>query len=169
MLTPAQHVLAGLKAAGVNLVATLPETWLHELIARVDADPDIVHVPVTREEEGVGICAGAYLVGLRPVLLVQNSGLLNSCNALVTLNQLYQIPLLMLVSLRGDLGEPIFFHMPLGRWTVPVLDALRIPHWVVQTPEEAETVVVDAMTSALSSRLPAAVLLTRKTTYQGEH
>jgi sulfopyruvate decarboxylase subunit alpha len=117
----------------------------------------------------VGICAGAYLTGLRPVLLVQNSGLLNSCNALVTLNQLYQIPLLMLVTLRGGLGEPIFYHMPLGRWTVPVLEALRVPHWVVQTPEEAETVVADAMTSALSSRLPAAVLLTRTSTYEGQH
>lgn len=159
--------MQALHRAGADFVASLPDSWFQELLLAIDADPTIRHLPVTREEEAVGIAAGAYLGGLKPVVLTQNAGLLNSCNALVTLHQLYQLPLLMLVSLRGDLGEATFYHMPLGKVTVPVLHGLQIQHWTARSPAEAATVIPEAMATALAARLPVAVLLTRNA-MQGE-
>ena len=106
----------------------------------VGEDPEIIHVPVTREEEGVGICAGAWMGGRRPALLMQNSGLGNSINALASLDMLYGIPLLMIISHRGGVGEPIIGQVPMGRLTVPLLDAMQIPHFSPSLAEAEETV-----------------------------
>ncbi|HEX6989112.1 MAG TPA: sulfopyruvate decarboxylase subunit alpha [Bacillota bacterium] len=162
-----RNVLDALKQGGVDFVASLPDSWFHEVMVALDEEPGIIHVPVTREEEAVGIAAGAYLAGLRPAVLTQNAGLLNSCNALVTLNQLYQIPLLLLVSLRGDLGEASFYHMPLGRVTVPLLGSLGVQHWTARTPEDVRLLIPEAMTAALAARLPVAVLLTKSAVWGG--
>jgi sulfopyruvate decarboxylase subunit alpha len=69
-----KNILGGLKAAGINLVASLPDINLAELLRLVQADGDVTHVPVCREEEGIGICAGAYLVGKKCAAIMQNGG-----------------------------------------------------------------------------------------------
>ena len=66
----------------------------------VDEDEEIMHIPVTREEEGIGICAGAYMGGHKPAILMQNSGLGNSINALKSLMELYKFPLVIIISHR---------------------------------------------------------------------
>ena len=98
-------VYEALKKAGIDFVVTLPCVNLGEVLKMVECDPDIKHVPVTREEEGFGICAGAFLGGKKPAILMQNSGLGNSVNALASLFKLYQFPVLMVMSHRGTLGE----------------------------------------------------------------
>lgn len=85
------------------------------------------HVPVTREEEGVGIAAGAALAGKRPLLLMQNSGLGNCVNALASLTGLFELPLFLLMSHRGGPSERIFAQKPMGQAAPRVLDALGIP------------------------------------------
>jgi sulfopyruvate decarboxylase subunit alpha len=124
----------------------------------ITQDPEIRHVPVTREEEGVGICAGAFMGGKRPALLLQNSGLGNCINALASLDLLYEIPLLLVVSHRGTEGEKIAAQFPMGRATVPLLDVLGIEH-CCPTPAEGEAKVLWAAERAFSSRRPVAVLL----------
>src|SRR5438067_2134690 len=79
-----REVLLGMKEAGIDFVASVPDTNLAELLSLLDEDRDVAHVPVGREEEGIGVCVGAYLGGKRPAMLMQNAGLLNSCNALTT-------------------------------------------------------------------------------------
>jgi sulfopyruvate decarboxylase subunit alpha len=157
-LTPSEAVYRGMKGAGVDFVASVPCVNLQELLLLVDADPDILQVPATREEEGVGICAGAHLGGKRPALLMQNTGLGNSINALASLNSLYKIPLLMIISHRGGEGETIAGQVPMGRLTPKLLDAMEIPRFA-PNPAEAEEVVAGAENLAWSRGTPTAVLL----------
>ena len=157
-MNPNLAVYRGLKLAGINFATSVPCVNLQELLTLVDGDYEIVHVPVTREEEGVGICAGAWIGGRRAALLMQNSGLGNSINALASLDMLYGIPLLMIISHRGGNGEPIIGQVPMGRFTVPLLDAMNISHFS-PGPEAAEETVACAWEKAAEERRPAAVLL----------
>jgi sulfopyruvate decarboxylase subunit alpha len=157
-MNPSLAVYQGMKRAGINFATSVPCVNLQELLALVGSDPDIIHLPVTREEEGVGICAGAWMGGQRPALLMQNSGLGNSINALASLDMLYGIPLLMIISHRGGVGESIIGQVPMGRLTVPLLDAMAIPHFE-PCPAEAEETVAQAWSLAAAGCRPVAVLL----------
>ena len=157
-INPSFAVYSGLKSSGIDFVASVPCVNLQQLLKLINADPEIVHVPVTREEEGVGLCAGAWMGGKRPALLMQNSGLGNSINALASLDFLYGIPLLMIISHRGCEGEPIVGQMPMGRLTPKLLDTMAIPRFS-PSPEEAEDVVARAWRVAVTKKKPAALLL----------
>jgi sulfopyruvate decarboxylase subunit alpha len=157
-MNPSLAVYQGMKRAGINFVTSVPCINLQELLALVGDDSEIIHVPVTREEEGVGICAGAWMGGLRPALLMQNSGLGNSINALASLDMLYGIPLLMIISHRGGVGEPVIGQAPMGRLTVPLLEAMNIPHFEPGLAE-AEEMVAQAWGLAVAGCCPVAVLL----------
>lgn len=117
-----------------------------------------MHIPVTREEEGVGICAGAYLGGMSPALIMQNSGLGNMINALASLDILYGIPLLVIASHRGVEGEQMIGQVPMGRLTEPLLRAMDIEIFV-PTPQSAKNDLRVAWEHALRDRRPVAVLL----------
>src|SRR4029453_9902987 len=91
-------VYDALAATGVEVVSALPETWLVHLIRLAEDDPGMILVRLAKEEEGVGISAGAHLAGRRSAMLLQNHGLLQSVNGIVSLAQLYKIPLLLLIS-----------------------------------------------------------------------
>jgi len=80
----AKTIVDGLKRAGINFVATLPDINLADLLREVEEDRDFIHVPVCREEEGIGICAGAYMVGKTCAAIMQNGGFFNSTNAIVS-------------------------------------------------------------------------------------
>src|SRR6478672_10620357 len=98
-------VYDALKAGGVRLVSALPETWLVHLIRMAEDDPQMTLVRLAKEEEGIGIAAGTHLAGGKSALLMQNHGFLQSINGIVSLARLYRIPLLMLISYRGEFGE----------------------------------------------------------------
>ncbi len=155
---PSEALYEGMKRAGIDFVASVPCVNLQELLSMVDADPEITHVPATREEEGVGICAGAYLGGKKPALMMQNSGLGNSINALASLNSLYKIPLLMIISHRGGKGETIVGQVPMGKLTPKLLDAMEIPRFA-PTLAEAEETVARAWQLAQADGTPTALLL----------
>jgi sulfopyruvate decarboxylase subunit alpha len=157
-MNPSLTVFQGLKCVGINFAASVPCVNLQELLARINKDEQIVHVPVTREEEGVGLCAGAWMGGRRPALLMQNSGLGNSINALASLDILYGIPLLMIISHRGGKGESVIGQVPMGRLTAPLLEAMTIPHFSPRLADAEET-VAGAWSRAYADRRPVAVLL----------
>lgn len=148
-----------LKKAGVDFVATLPDLKVVELIRAIDKDPALKHVPLCREEEGVGICAGAYLTGKKPAMVMQNAGLLNSCNALTTTCLQFQIPVLLLIYYAGDFGDRGFATV--GSVTEPVLDALGLRTYILRRPDEVEQTIRGAQVLAEDSRRPVAILLTR--------
>jgi len=155
----AQNILAGLKAAGINLVSSVPDINMLDLINLLYQDKEITHVPVGREEEGIGVCTGAHLGGKRPAMLMQNGGLLNSCNGLTTTALQFGIPVLLLIYYAGDIGDNAF-HM-VGLVTEPVLDALGIKTIVMRDPAKVKQDIAGAVTLASSSKRPVALLLTR--------
>jgi sulfopyruvate decarboxylase subunit alpha len=157
MIDPSQTIYCGLKLAGINFATSVPCINLGKLLNLISHDPGIIHIPVTREEEGVGICAGAWLGGCRPVLVMQNSGLGNSINALASLNLLYGIPLLMIISHRGSPGEPIAGQMPMGRLTPALLKTMDIPSYYPLIGKVEES-IINAWNKAESQRRPVALL-----------
>jgi sulfopyruvate decarboxylase subunit alpha len=157
----AQGIVASMKRAGIDLVATLPDTWIGDLINSVDEDPDITLVRVSREEDGVGVCAGAFLGGRMAALVAQNGGMLQAVNSLAALAMFHQIPILMLLVQRGDYDDGQYYQIYKGRATIPVLEALKLPYHYVDGPEDYHIVEAAAKQSQLA-RLPVAVLFSRR-------
>ena len=115
-------------------------------------------MPVTIEAEGFGICAGAYMGGKNVAILMQNSGLGNSVNALTSLFELYKFPILMIISQRGSPGESIIGQVPMGKSTTKVLDAINLRYYMPSTPEEALTLTEKGWKLAKTSLEPLALL-----------
>ena len=156
-----QAIYESLKAVGIRLVSALPETWLVHLIRMSEDDPDMTLVRLAKEEEGVGISAGAHLAGTKSAMLMQNHGFLASVNGIVSCAQLYRIPLLMLISHRGEFGERDPWQTEGGGVTEHVLDALRIPRTHLTSRDEVPRKIGKAQTLAQSASRPVAVLLGR--------
>lgn len=159
--TSSKVIYQALKSVDVRVVSALPETWLVHVIRMAEDDPDMSLVRLAKEEEGIGVSTGAHLAGVRSALLMQNHGFLQSINGIVSCALLYKIPLLMLISDRGHLGEPDPWQTEGGRYTRHVLDALHIVHSELHDSATVEHEVAEAMTLAQSSLTPVALLLTR--------
>ena len=142
-------------------MSALPETWLVHLIRMAEDDPDMILVRLAKEEEGVGISAGAHLAGLRSAMLMQNHGFLASINGIVSGAQLYRIPLLMLISHRGEFGERDPWQTEGGAVTEELLRALRIPYAYLEDPSHVARRIAKAQTLAHSASKPVALLLCR--------
>src|SRR5215211_2391165 len=145
----AQNILAALKDAGINHISSVPDINMLQLINMLYEDKQITHIPVGREEEGIGVCTGAHLAGKRPAMLMQNGGLLNSCNGLTTTALQFGIPVLLLIYYAGDVGDNAF-HM-LGLVTEPVLRALDIKYQVLRDPNTVAQQIRGALTVAEAS------------------
>ena len=156
----AQTIFRGLKGAGISLVATLPDVNLSELLAEVESDAEVTHVPLCREEEGIGICAGAYLVGKKCATIMQNGGFFNSCNGIVSTLLQYQIPVLLLIYYAGDIGDRTFSTS--GAMTEPVLQALGIRYYILRDPVDSAELIKRAQILAEDSKRPVAMLLTKE-------
>ena len=152
-------ILEGLKEAGVDLIATLPDINLKDLLRLIEADGQVNHVPLCREEEGIGICTGAYLVGKKCALIMQNGGLYNSVNGIVSTLLHYQIPLLLLIYYAGDIGDRTFSTT--GAMTEPVLEALGLRSYILRRPEEAKDLIRRTLILTLDYKRPVAILLTK--------
>ena len=122
-----QDLIDRLKREGVDFFVSVPCKLLAGQIKLLESDRDVCYLPVTREEEGFGICAGASFGGRIPCILMQDSGLGNSVNALRSLIQFFQIPVVMLMSYRGSLGEPVPAQVPMGNVVPDLLKLMQIP------------------------------------------
>src|SRR5712692_9070618 len=129
----AAAVCAAVHGAGSRHVVYVPDNPLSRVLRILkEGFPDIRTTLSTREEEAFGIAAGVYLGGGRPTVMLQSSGLGNSLNALTSLLLPYQIPVLILVSMRGDAGEWNAAQVPMGRAVRGVLDAIGVSHVTVE-------------------------------------
>ena len=151
-----------LKACDVRLMSALPETWLVHLMRMADDDPEMTLVRIAKEEEAIGISAGAHLAGVNTACLMQNHGFLAAINPIVSLALLYKIPLLMLISYRGHMGEKDPWQTQGGLVTEPTLRALNIPIWHLVNPADITRRIRDAQTLANAALHPVAVLLSRE-------
>jgi len=156
-----QLIYDALKECGIQLLSALPETWLVHLIRLAEDDPDMILVRLAKEEEGVGISAGAHLAGMKSAMLMQNHGFLASINGIVSCAQLYRIPLLMLISYRGEFGERDPWQTEGGGVTEDLLRALHIPFAHLDHPDHVTRRIAKAATLASSANKPVALLLGR--------
>lgn len=157
--TAVDAVIRGLKAAGVSIVCYLPDSLFKELYPALDADPDIRTIRVTNEGEGAAICGGVFLSGKRACLVMENSGLRASAEPLARLGLGAGIPVVMLMSYRGDMGENNWWAIPHGVTMEPMLDALRIPYKVIEDEAKIERAIKEAFASAYASYYHAAIAL----------
>ncbi len=149
-----------IKNTGINLLLSVPCIMLKGLLEVIEEKKEIQHIAVTREEEGVGIAAGAYLGGKLPAILMQNSGLGNSINAIKSLLELYKIPVIFIMSHRGAEGEKIIAQMPMGQITIDLLNLLTIETYILNSPENIKD-IIKAVDKAKKTKKPIAIILKR--------
>lgn len=152
-------VVRVLKANDVDLIAYVPDNVLKPLIDAVHADPYFTVVTPAREEEAVAIVAGAYMGGRRGVTMMQTSGFATIPNALASLACPFQIPVVMIISERGVLGEFQQGQAMVCRTMRPVLQSLGIEHFAIQDRAHVEFVVDKMIKQAFATQAPAAILL----------
>ena len=157
-----QHDLYDLlRQNGITQIAYVPDAGHSILIDRSLADPGVHSIPLTTEEEGVALIAGADLGGERAVLLMQSSGVGNCINML-SLIKGGRFPFLTLVSMRGDFGEGNPWQYAMGQATEPVLAAMGVICLRIERPEEVIPIMNAAFTMVFKSGQAIAVLLTQR-------
>ena len=122
-----KKIIKSLKTGGVNFYLSVPCKLLANMIKILEKDKSVYYSSVPREEEGIGICAGAFLGNKFPCIMMQNTGIGNSVNAIVSLLQLYSLPVVMLISHRGTPGEQVGAQQGMAKVTIDILETLKIP------------------------------------------
>jgi sulfopyruvate decarboxylase alpha subunit len=152
-------IVAALKENQVEIVPYVPDKVLAPLIRRLHADPYFTMLPVAREEEGLGIIAGAWMAGRRGILLMQTSGFATLANVLASLVVACQIPALMMVSERGTMGDHQLGQAIVCRTMRPVLESLGIEHHAITRLDEAAFIVDRTIRQAIATQAPACLIL----------
>jgi len=155
-------VFQGIKSAGITSLSALPETWLGLLLQQADRDPDVTLIQVAKEEEAIGIAAGAYFAGERHVLLMQNHGFLAAINGIVSGAQLYRIPLLMLITMRGEWEEFNPWQVPMGSIVDPVLKLCEAEVYRVREPGEVAGIAERAVQQTFGDERIVAMVLSQQ-------
>lgn len=156
------EILDTLERLGIGAAVTVPDGWLGEFLVRIERAPWIALVRATHEEEALSIACGARLGGARTALIIQNVGLLSMGAGLVSLAQRYQFPLLILASYRGTPADPVFYHVPKGRVTEPVLRGFGLGYAVADGDRPIGPQVERAATYAEEASCPFVLLLGRE-------
>ncbi len=150
-----------LTALGVSQVSYVPDAGHRRLIELCQADAAMCAVPLTTEEEGIGLAAGAWLGGARAVLLMQSSGVGNCPNTLAMMKSC-GIPFLALVTMRGEWGEFNPWQLPMGQTTAATLELAGCAVYRAETPEAVASAVEAAGRLAFDAGAMAAVLIAQK-------
>ena len=182
MLPPADHpahsnkavatwdeiVVRVLKQNEIRLIAYVPDKVLAPLIARLVDDPAFTVVTPAREEEAVGIVAGAYMAGMRGIVLMQTSGFATLANVLASLTVPCQIPLLMMISERGTIGDHQLGQALVCRTMRPILSTLNVEHFAIERLEDVEFVCDRMIRQAYMTQAAAAMILSPLLTNRGK-
>ena len=132
--------LQALDAEGLNFFTGVADSLLATLIAHLsDATPPR-YLPAVREDTAIGLAAGAYLGGRWPCVLMQNSGLGYSLNALTSLNLIYDIPTLLMIGYRGYQGKDAPEHLVMGRTCEVILREIGVPALLPEAADLGEKI-----------------------------
>jgi len=155
------EIFAVLKRAEIRQVGYVPDAGHARLIELGRRDPAIRAVPLTTEEEGLALLAGAWLGGQRGALLMQSSGVGNCINMLA-MTKTCRFPLTMLVTMRGEWAEFNPWQVPMGSHTEAALELCDVLVYRVERPEDAAETVAAALDIAFNGDLATAVLLSQR-------
>ena len=162
--SPSQRFLDLLEAQGYNFFTGVPCSLFEGVTRLLDSTPRYGYVSAVREDSAMGIAAGAYLGGRQPVVFMQNSGLGVSMNALVSLNQIYDIPTLLVVSWRGQEGpggtpsHDAPEHLIMGAVMEPYLRLLQVP-FAVFAPSTLEADLAGLTRTMHDTQKPVALVV----------
>jgi len=152
-----QKIVSDLINNGIEFVTTVPCKQLAGVIDEIERSEEIYHIPSNKEDEGMGLCAGAFMGGKRSAIIMQNTAIGVTINTLVTLIQYYHIPLPMLISYRGELGEPVACQVEMAVHTKALLAQLNIPTYHFHAAGDVEE--LDAILKhCFISKKPVAIL-----------
>jgi sulfopyruvate decarboxylase subunit alpha len=154
----AHAVVEGLREARVDFAVGLPDSQFHEVYELIAQDPSFQYVGVGNEGEGAAIAMGAWFGGRKPALIIATSGLLVATFSLARLH-LKEVPLLVVIPYRGDLGDPRWMGI-YKKYTEPMLGVMDIPYQVVSRSAEIKRALVDCQECTEKWLKPVAVLLT---------
>jgi len=141
----------------VEFVTTVPCKQLAGVIENLENSDKVHHVPSNKEDEGMGLCAGAYMGGKRSAIIMQNTAIGVTINTLATLIQYYNIPLPMLISYRGEIGERVACQVEMAVHTKALLNQLNIQTYHFHRPEDVEE-LPHILNHTFMSRKPTAIL-----------
>jgi sulfopyruvate decarboxylase subunit alpha len=156
----AEILVEAYKDSKVDLITYIPDNSLAIPIRIMEKDPFFRLIPVSREEEGIGVSSGAYAAGQRAGIFMQSSGLGNCVNALGSLNVPARIPIPMLINLRGHLAETSTAQFPMGQAAKPVLDALGILHFELTDENRLYEMITGAIKACYASHQPVGMFMT---------
>jgi len=156
--SPSEKLYSKLKGQGLNFFVAVPCKLLAGIITLIENDPEVIYTPVTREEEGLGILAGAFLGGKRPAIVMQNSGMGNCINAICSLLNYYSLPIVFIVSHRGSEGEKIEAQKPMGEATRALLESVKVKSYEISAVDELHLIEV-GVTECYKQQRPVAFLI----------
>ena len=156
-----------LQGNGFDFFTGVPCSLLSGLIAELDANREAGYIPSVREDAGVGLCAGAYMGGKQPVLLMQNSGFGYSLNAFTSLNLIYKIPVLVIMSWRGCGGKDAPEHIIMGEINEPLLETSGMEYAVLEE-NNLDQVLNTALKKIKDEKIPY-TLLVKKGMFDERH
>lgn len=162
-----QHFIERLREEGFGFFSGVPCSLLSGLFAVLENQSDVPFIPAVREDAGVGLCAGAYMAGKLPVLMMQNSGLGYCLNAFTSLNLIYKLPVLVIMSWRGDDGKDAPEHMIMGRINEKLLQTVGL-EYAVLTENNVQQVMETAVRKIKVEELPF-TLLVKKGLFDERH
>lgn len=157
----AEDVFDILLSAGVRQVAYVPDMGLKQLIELCRADNKMTSVPLTTEEEGLGVLCGAWLGGERGILLMQSSGVGNCLNML-SLTRMCEIPLLMIVTMRGQHNEFNPWQNPMGQNAQGFLEAAGVSARMIEDVTAIAPAVANAVGLVFDNNARVAVMVHQK-------
>lgn len=155
----APEFVAALKDLEFGFFAGVPCSLLKGLVLELDQDKSVHYVSATREDSAIGMAAGAWLGGKLPMVLMQNSGLGVSVNALASLSTMYDLPVLLVISWRGEGGNDAPEHIMMGEIMTPILDLMKIPHRILNAKEPMAAQLGWAKETMLSTKKPVALIV----------
>lgn len=156
-----------LKKYGVNFSTGVPCAAQKKILQYFLTDPEMTYIQAAREEDAIGIATGAFFAGKKPIVLLQNSGLANSINAITSLCIPYRIPILLLVTWRGypkDKNEPQYHHV-MGKATIPIMRNIEI-HVEIILKEDPERAVKNSIREMENNQRPSVMLLIRRGVFE---
>lgn len=164
----AKVIYRAMKGAGINFICWLADTWLAALHLEImhDDDPNLIQVPVCKEDEGMAIAVGASLAGKIPAIVMEGSGFGNSALVLARFCIVTQVPILVVSSHTSGIGEIAYYHAETRVLAEPILQGLRIPYHILEDIAEAERVFKHARLTMEGQRVPVAILLARASVWQ---
>lgn len=156
----AAEVLEQAASCGIELVASLPDNWLSDVIRGFDSDDRFRHVPVNREESAIGLCSGMFFGGKGSLALMGASGLTTVVYALTKINYTYEVPVMVLITLRGAPGDHHKHHVSNGLYLLPILESISLPYMIIDSRDKIPDISKAYHHSRTISR-PTVAIMTR--------